>query len=108
MDLIDDIPSILMTEPSILLFLLCLANDKVQNDNIFYKKLYYYAVAKVTLNNDNRPEPQLHINSSGDDSFTYRRRRGHWQHSDNAPALQNVSMRTSHKAKGERRANFGS
>lgn len=61
MDLIDDIPSILMAEPSILLFLLCLANNKVQNDNIFYKKLYYYAAAKVTLNNDNKPEPQLHV-----------------------------------------------
>lgn len=61
MDLIDDIPSILMAEPSILLFLLCLANNKVQNYNIFYKKLYYYAAAKVTLNNDNRPEPQLHV-----------------------------------------------
>lgn len=61
MDLIDDIPCILMAEPRILLFLLCLANNKVQNDNIFYKKLYYYAAAKVTLNNDNRPEPQLHV-----------------------------------------------
>lgn len=61
MDLIDDIPSILMAEPSILLFLLCVANNKVQNDNIFYKNLSYYAAAKVTLNNDNRPEPQLHV-----------------------------------------------
>lgn len=61
MDLIDDIPSILMAEPSILLFLLCLANNKVQNDNIFCKNLSYYAAAKVTLNNDNRPEPQLHV-----------------------------------------------
>lgn len=61
MDLIDDIPSILMAEPSILLFLLCVANNKVQNYNIFYKNLSYYAAAKVTLNNDNRPEPQLHV-----------------------------------------------
>lgn len=50
-----------MAEPSILLFLLCLANNKVQNDNVSYKKLYYYTAAKVTLNNDNRPEPQLYI-----------------------------------------------
>lgn len=60
MDLTDDTPSILMAEPSMLLFLLSLANNKVQNDNIFYKKLYYYAAAKVTLNNDNRLELQLH------------------------------------------------
>lgn len=60
MDLTDDTPSVLMAELSMLLFLLSLANNKVQNDNIFYKKLYYYAAAKVTLNNDNRPEPQLH------------------------------------------------
>lgn len=29
MDLIDDKPSILMAEPTVLLFLLCLANNKV-------------------------------------------------------------------------------
>lgn len=60
MDLTDDTPSILMAEPSLLLFQLSLANNKVQNDNIFYKKLYYYGAAKVTLNNNNRPESQLH------------------------------------------------
>lgn len=64
MDLIDDIPSILMAEPSILLFLLCLANNKVQDDNIFYKKLSYYIAAKVTLKNDNGPEPQLHVGTA--------------------------------------------
>lgn len=61
MDLIDDIHSVLMTETNILLFLLCLANNKAQNDNISYKKLYYCVTVKVTLNNDNRPEPQLHF-----------------------------------------------
>lgn len=106
MDLIDDIPCILMAEPSILLFLLCLANNKVQNDNIFYKKLYYYAAEKVTLNNDNRPEPQLHVETVLETTNLHPA--GCWQHGDNAPALQNISMRTSHKAKGERRANLGS
>lgn len=64
MDLTDGTPSILMAEPSMLLFLLSLANNKVQNDNIFYKKLYHYVAAKVTLNNDNRPEPQLHTETA--------------------------------------------
>lgn len=49
-----------MAEPSTL----SLANNKVQNDNIFYKKLYYYTAAKVTLNNDNRPEPELHTETA--------------------------------------------
>lgn len=64
MDLTDETPSVLMAEPSTLLFLLSLANNKVQNHNIFYKKLYYYAAAKVTLNNDNRPAPQVHTETA--------------------------------------------